>query len=852
MQESISFGTWLRQKRRALDLTQKAFADHIGCAEITVRRMEADEYKPSKELALVLLEKLGIPTPEREQWIGFARRLAEHPKIHSTFSPAREQITNLPLQLTIFIGREKQQAEITNLIAKNRLVTLVGTGGIGKSRLAIQTTSALLNDFPTGIWLVELASLSDPALVPQTVGAVFGIRQGSNPALIETIIHVLRASTTLLILDNCEHLLDACAQLADKLLKNCPNLKILTTSREALGILGENLYHVPPLTFPEIQRIESLEKLTDYESIRLFQERAQLVQMDFALTSANASAVAQICSRLDGIPLAIELAAVHIQVVSPEEIALQLNECFQILTGGSRTALPRYQTMQASIDWSWHLLHDSEQTVLRRLSVFAGGFTLKAAGQVCSGEGLEVHQAADKLSQLVTKSLVVVDQDSGRERRYRLLEMIRQYAHEKLTESGEEENIRTQHLKYYLQLLEQAEPEFKTPAQIEWNARLNDERDNIRTALEWADHTDVEAGLYISGRLARFWEDFDLREGEHWLRKFLEAPESHNYPRARAKALYAYGIILHLTKQTSLLGQAAEECLALNRASGDQHGEIDGLILLARFMWALHNIPRARELYQQALDLSESVGDVWRKAFVLGHLGWLGKDWAFYWKEAVTLLRKQGDLRLLQDVLGPLGWCEVMNGDIESAQKNLDEASQLSRASKLRRSMGHVLRGLSRIETLKGNFEKAHALVEEDVDTTMKLGHRMDYLWNRALLGHLSVPQGKFAEAREIFAETAREALIDKDDGGVVFTLEGMASLYAALGRPEIAARLIGWADSTREKLDDLRFPLEQADVDQIVAACMAKTGEAAFSNAYEEGKKMSLDEAVAYALEEV
>ncbi|HMD82830.1 MAG TPA: AAA family ATPase, partial [Anaerolineales bacterium] len=696
------------------------------------RRMEADEYKPSNELAFVLFEKLEIPEPERPQWVRFARGLAEYPKHHSTFSPPREQKTNLPVPLTSFIGREKDVERIQHRLAGHRLVTLTGVGGIGKTRLSQEAVRQLLYEYANGVWLVELASVNDPALVPQTVGTVFGIQRGStNQALIETLIHFLRAKTVLLILDNCEHLLDACAQLTDTLLKNCPNLKILATSREALGIIGEALYQVPSLTIPEVHSIETIEKLNDYESIRLFDERARLVQMNFALTKENVASVAQICSRLDGIPLAIELAAVHIQTLSAEQIAEQLDQCFHVLTGGSRTALPKHRTLQASIDWSWQLLDDSEQTLLRRLAVFVGGFILEAVEQVCTGDNIELRQVAEILSQLVQKSLVMEKQASGRERRYRLLETIRQYAREKLIESGKEENIRKKHLKYYLHLLERAEPEFKTPAQIEWNVRLHAERANIRAALEWACTTDVEAGLYISGRLWRYWEDFDLREGEHWLRKLLELPESHSYPGARAKALYAYGIILHLTGQNSLLEKTAEECLRIHRASSDQGGEFDGLILLARFRWASNDIAQARELYQKALDLSESLSDVWRKAYVLGHLGWLGKDRASYWSETITLARKQGDLRLLQDILGPMGYYEVLNGDIELAQKTLNEASQLIQASKLKRSMGHVLRALSRIEILKGNFEKAYALLEEDINTTSELGHRTDYLWNR-------------------------------------------------------------------------------------------------------------------------
>ncbi|MEO5887348.1 MAG: NB-ARC domain-containing protein [Anaerolineales bacterium] len=852
MPETISFGTWLRQKRRALDLTQKAFADQIGCAEITVRRMEADEYKPSNELALLLFEQLGIPEAERPQWVRFARGLATYP-IHQVISPpSRAQKTNLPIPLTSFIGREKDVERIQHRLAEHRLVTLIGVGGIGKTRLSQQVANQVIYNYAHGVWLVELAALNEPTLVLQSVAAVFGIQQGANDrALVETLVHFLYAKTILLILDNCEHLLDACAELADKLLKSCPNLKILATSREALGIIGEALYQVPSLTIPDIQQISLIEKLNDYESIRLFSERAQLVQMDFAVTKENASSVTQICSRLDGIPLAIELAAVRIQTLSAEQISEQLDQCFHILTGGSRTALPKHQTLQASIDWSWHLLDDSEQILLRRLSVFAGAFTLGAAEQVCAGEGIQSHQVLGLVTQLVAKSLVVENQASGREKRFRLLETIRQYAREKLVESGEEKNIRTQHLKYYLQLLEQAEPEFKTPAQIEWNARLHEERDNIRAALEWACTADIEAGLYISGRLARFWEDFDLREGEHWLRKLLELPESYTYPRARAKALYAYGIILHLTGQKVLLEKTAQECLRLHHASGDQAGEIDGLILLARFMWASNKIAQARELYQQALDLSESLGDVWRKAFVLAHLGWLGKDRTFYWTETIRLARKHGDLRLLQDTLGPMGYYKVLNGDIESAQRHLDEASQLSQASKLKRSMGHVLRALSMIENLKGNFEKSYALLEEDINTTSKLGHRTDYLWNRALLGCVLVQQGKLSEAYDIFVETVQEFVKDKDDFMVIFTLERMAGLSIATDNPERAARLIGWADAALKQMDGMRPPLEQADVDKIIAACLAKMGEAAFSDAYSEGQKMTLDEAVTYASEE-
>ena len=856
MPEAISFGTWLRRRRRALDLTQKAFANQVGCAEITVRRMEADEYKPSNELALVLLIKLGISESERIQWVRFARGLAEHPNDQRPSSPSRERKTNLPIPLTSFIGREKDGERIQQRLDRHRLVTLIGAGGIGKTRLSQHVASQLFGNYADGVWLVELASLSDPSLVPQTVAAVFGIQQGSNSvrALVETLIHYLRAKTLLLILDNCEHLLDACAQLADKLLKSCPNLKILATSREALGIIGEALYQVPSLTIPVVHRVEPIEKLNDYESIRLFDERAQLVQMDFALTTENAFSVTQICCRLDGIPLAIELAAVRVQMFSTEQIASQLNECFHTLTGGSRTALPRHQTLQASMNWSWHWLYDAEQTVLRRLSVFAGGFTLEAAGQVCEGNGIESRQIVGLIAQLVTKSLVVANQESGRERRYRLLEPIRQFTHEKLVESGEEANSRAKHLKYYQHLCVQSEPALRGHEQLEWYARMINEHDNIRAALDWAEKTDVEAGLWISGSLWRFWEDIDLREGENWLKKFLTDPRSQDHSRARAKALYAYGIILFLTEQYAVLEQIAEECLELYRTLGDQRGEIDGLIVSARYH-SVTNDPAAMELLQKAFAIAESVGDVWRQAFALGHIGWgSANDYQqqiSHFKEAISLFRKAGDFRELQEYLGTLGNRELMGGDIESAQEHLAEAMQLSQNPYFKGAM-HYLPALGRVEAIKGNFEKARALLEKGIINAVELGNRNHYLWDRAQLGHIIVQEGQSIETREIFLETAQEFLKDGNIVGVCYSLEGLASLFIATDQPAVAARLIGWADATREKINDRRPLLEQVDVDKSIAACLAKMGDVAFSDAYDEGQKMSLEEAVAYALREV
>jgi len=533
MPKEISFGTWLRQRRRMLDLTQRALADQVGCAEITVRQMEADALKPSKGLAEILLERLGIPEFERPEWVAFARGTSGYPqKIESHLSQL-DQKTNLPISLTSFVGREKDVERVKQSLAGHCLVSLIGVGGIGKTRLSQQVGRQVFEEYANGVWLVELASLNDPALIPQTVATVLGIQPQSNRPTIEILIQVLRAKTTLVILDNGEHLLDACAQLVDRLLKSCPHLKILTTSREALGVSGESLFMVSPLALPDVQRIETPEKLGEYESLRLFKERAQLVQIDFALTTDNVSSVAQICSRLDGIPLAIELAAARANIMQLEEISKQLNECFSLLVSANRGTLQRHQTLQASMDWSWNLLTENEQTFMRQLSVFAGGWTLNSAQAVYNGV------VVDLTSALVKKSLIIVKQETGHETRYDFHEIVRQYAREKLFSAGEEEHIRTRHLKYFLELSEHAEFGLKGATQIEWYARLNEEHDNIRGALEWADQTDVEAGLYLSSRLQRPWVGIDFRVREEII-GYLNSSKYQNHMPIRGHAQRRY------------------------------------------------------------------------------------------------------------------------------------------------------------------------------------------------------------------------------------------------------------------------------------------------------------------------
>jgi predicted ATPase/DNA-binding SARP family transcriptional activator len=754
-----------------------------------------------------------------------------------TFTPRH----NLPPQLSTFIGRKKEQEAIVKLLKKNRLVTLAGVGGIGKTRLSLQVGQKLLNDYANGVWFVALDSLSEPALLSQTIATVFDIRGNRDHPIIEILINVLREKITLLILDNCEHLLEACTKLITTLLQNCPNLKILATSREILNTAGEATYYLPSLSLPEDRAPR--QKPNEYESIQLFTQRAALALSSFRMTKENAQTIMDICRRVDGIPLGIELAAAHMNILRTKEILRQLNESFSLLTTDSRITLPRHQTMGASLDWSWRLLSAAEQTLLRQLSVFVGGWTLESAQAVCEGNTLSL------ISALAKKSLITVDRTAGSETRYRFHEIVRQYMRQKLLESGQSETIRTQHLQYFLLFSEQAETALRGPTQVEWMSHLNNEIDNIRAALEWAEKTDVEAGLYLSGRLQRFWESFNVQEGARWLTVFLQMPESKRFLVARSIALRTQARLAFWIQDFNLASTAAQESLDLARAYGDKIGKIDALFVSELTDFKAPN-ERNIELFKQALSLSRSVDDPWREAYALAKLGGYN-NMVSQVEEAAALFEQIGDLEASSDIMLHLVWRNMVDGNLKSAQKWLDKVAKVIHNLSNKTLEAVVLQDYGRIALIEGDYKSARDDLEKSLELAKAVGHQMYSLWSSVHLGYVAVQEGNLKEAYDIFANTAQEFQKDKSESGVVFTLEGMASLKEAAEKPVDAARLIGWADATRKETNDTRPLIEQADVDKIIAACLAKMGEAAFSDAYDEGQKMSLDEAVAYALRE-
>jgi predicted ATPase/DNA-binding XRE family transcriptional regulator len=851
--EKISFGEWLRQRRRMLDLTQQDLADQVGCARITLRRIESGMLKPSKELASILLEKFGIPEIERPEWIAFARGVSALPT--QSIPSSSKPISNLPTLLTTFIGREKEQSEVISLISKHRLVTLTGSGGVGKTRLSIKIGEQVLESYTDGVRFLELASLSDPTLLPQTAAGLFGITTQSDIPFTDLLINFLRAKSALLILDNCEHLLDACAYFADALLKSCPHLKILATSREPLGIAGEAIYRVPSLELPDFQQL--LDTFRDFESVHLFEERAKLAQFDFSLTLENASSVAQICQRLDGMPLAIELAAAKVGMFSTQQIAKQLDEGFNLLTGGSRTALPRQQTLRASIDWSWNLLSDAERILLRRLSVFAGGFTLEAAGAICRDDDLKGNDVLDILTHLANKSLLVKQGQDG-EARYRLLEPIRQYAYEKLLEASEANVIQDRHLDFFLKFAEEAEPKLLGEEELEWLNRLEIENHNLRSALEWSIGNNVGAGLRLAGVLYWFWAVRTYwKEGRAWLTRLLALYKESSPSPVYAKALNASGFLAWSELDLTMAHSLHLESLTIYKELGHRSGIAMALFGLGRVARVRRDYDAAYKLYQESLAIRRELGDKRGIADTLLSIG--------------GLMYYQGDLALARSLFEEslLIWQELENlsgiaptisylGRVHDAQGNYEYAAILYKKSldifqKLGDKYGciYTLQYLGRMEYNRTDYAAARARYQESLNLSSEVGHNWYTAISRTNLGHLSLIEGNYDEARTHYQESLIIFSQSGDKQDITNCLVGWANLAQTIGQTEQATKVCGAIEALLQTTMGHLVSPERETYQRTVIALRAQLDESTFAQTWAEGQAVTLDEAVAYALNE-
>ena len=723
---------------------------------------------------------------------------------------------NLPHQLTSFIGREKEIAELEHLLAGTRLLTLTGSGGCGKTRLALQMARRMLHAYPDGVWLVELAPLERPSLVTQTVASVLAVKEQPGKALLDAVAEWVASRKLLLVLDNAEHLLAACGELVDLLLRRCDRLVILVTSRERLGIAGELTYRVPSLSVPDARGDATPEEALASEAARLFIERARLQRPELEITAKDATPLASMCRRLDGIALAIELAAPRVRTMSIGELSRRIDDRFSLLTEGSRTALPRHRTLRSLIDWSHDLLREAEKRVLWRASVFAGGWTLDAAERVCSDTHVDREETLDLLTSLADKSLVTVD---TREEvtRFGMLDMVRHYALDRLRESGEENAVRARHLEYFLQTAERLDEPQADEARQRWLDRTQGELDNLRAALAWceSDATRAVTGLALAGRLYWLWVTrIHPGEGRGWVARLLQADRSAEKDAPHARALHAAGTLaLH---QADLAAAAAchREALAIWRRLGDRRQMLRSLGSLGNVAMEQSRMSEAMALYEEAVAIAREVGDRRSIAVGLANLGHVARLLDDYMKggalleEAVSISREFGR-RSAADPLATLGEIRFLQGDLVAARAHLTEALEANREFRSRRGIARVLQTIGLVSLAEGDIGTARMQLREALAMSQAMG----------------------------------------DGLGVAIDLDGFAALSLATATPTTAARLWARAQRLREEIGDAKYVDSWRD-SQIAAARRALQDDAAFDRAWEEGRSWTLDEAVRHAME--
>ena len=590
---------------------------------------------------------------------------------------------NLPKQLTSFIGRERELAEIRRTLGNTRLLTLTGPGGIGKTRLSLQVGAEVMDDYPDGVWFVELAAVADSRLVPQAVASVLGVKEEAGRPLAEALVAHVKDRRLLLILDNCEHLVLASAELAAKLLRSASHLKILTSSRENLHMAGESVYAVPGLSVPGMDHGASLAARPQYEAMRLFVDRAVAAHPAFRMTDQNGTAIADICRRLDGIPLAIELAAARVRTLPAEEIATRLTDRFRLLVRGDRTAVPRQQTLQALIDWSYDLLTPPECALLRRLSVFAGGWTLEAAEAVTAGGEIAERDVLDLLGRLVEKSLVAADPEAGR---YRLLETVRQYALDRLGRAGEEPRTRSRHLAFYLALAETARPQLVGSQQGAWLARLDRERENLLSAHAWCDDAPIgaESGLKLSSSMRRYWMIRGLLGLGHRVTvEALGRPGAQQRSPARGGALFDAGQLGVWMGRYAEAQTYLEESLAIARELGNRQMVARVLQPLGLASLGQGNLPAARAYSEEALALARELGNQRELAAALNALaqlhraeGELDKAEPLY-RNVLALARELGDRESIAIALLNLAMVSIARGFGDPIRAMMREVSSI-------------------------------------------------------------------------------------------------------------------------------------------------------------------------------
>jgi len=865
----------LRQLHRALLLYVARLDAGAGRADEAVRCLRlllaADPcHEPATRLLMELLSDRGervealrtyevlvralrddldvVPTPETEV-------LRDALVAANTPLPPRPRatLTNLPAALTSFVGRGRELAAVQHALAQGptgcRLLTVTGVGGGGKTRLALAVAAAVQPLYPDGVWLVELAALVDPALIPATVATALDLREAPGASFTAALSNALQTQRLLLVLDNCEHLVAACASLVTRLLRDCPHLQILATSREALNIDGETVWRLPPLSLPPLsvpmgegslpsilegqapaeEMVEAgvIERLQRFEAVQLFLERAQASRPDFTLTRRNATAVVWVCRRLDGLPLALELAAARLHILSVQDVAARLDDRFRLLTAGNRAALPRHQTLRGVLDWSYAMLSLAEKVLLRRLAVFAGGWTLEGAEAVCVGGPVRADDVLDLLAGLESKSLLTLmndgeSLDEESESRYGLLETVRQYAADHLAANEDLEAIGAAHAAYVLALVERAAPGLRGPRQRRRLDQLEAEHDNIRAALTWsmrehADDEDRRTALRLCSALGLFWLlHGHLSEGRRWLTLSLsQSPVGGDgAPQLVAGALRVAGMLAERQHDYDRAAGALEKSMALYHALDDSGGRAAVFNELGLVAWDRSDYTGAHDLFMESLVLCRALGDDRGAAAALNNLARVhrnrgaGDRATTLYEESLALWKRVGEPWGIAMVLGNLG--------------------------------------LERGE--RGDYQRALALHLESLELRRELGDKLGVAWSLINVATVAVRLGDYEQAVVLFAEGLALARQVGDRATVTDIVEGLAEVALGKGSMERAAQLFGGVEVLRTALGDPLSPAERARYDRNVAFLRGALGDSRFTTAWREGQSRGQEDIIAYA----
>jgi non-specific serine/threonine protein kinase len=855
------FGALLRGHRRAAALTQEAFAERAGLSVRGLQHLEAGDARPSRGTLgglLRALAALGVPPDSLDGLAAAAGR--DRPR---ALEPAP---VGLPPQLTSFVGRERELAAVEAHLrgAGVRLVTLTGPGGVGKTRLAVAAARAAGGAFPDGVVFVPLAALAEPALVPAGAAQALGVRESPARPVAAAVRAALRAARLLLVLDSCEHLADACAGLVDALLGACPSVTVLATSRAPLGLAGEVQWRVPPLALPDAPAAASpvAAAVARHDAVRLFVERAQAVQPAFAVTDRNAAAVAQLCRRLDGLPLALELAAARVRVLTVDELLRRLEDRFRLLTGG-RAAPPRHQTLRALVAWSHDLLDEPDRRLFARLGVFAGGFALAAAESVGAGDGLAAADVLEGLTRLVDQSLVQPEPGPDGVGRYHLLETLRVFALERLAERGEAAAARTRHLEYLAAFAERAAPELLAGAQV--IERLDGYHDDCRAALRWAlAHPcpeTTELALRLAGALVQFWRvRAHHREGYGWLERLLALPAAGPPTAARARALIGVGQLARYLPDRAAARPRVEAGLTLARALGHPRLILAGLHALAGLARGEGDDAAAVGLQAETLKVARRLGDPAAVATARFLLGWmaLGRgDYAAARRhlEASLDLHRRAGLGPAQvaSVLNRLGDVQRVAGDLLAARALHAEALAAWRALGYPRGIADALGGLGEVAVALGDTAAARACYDEACALAGQPSGEQFPEWGARALALMACALGEAGAAR---AHAQRAVALWRDPARrgrhsyrIAALLEDFAALAAARAQPARALRLVGAADALRAGTGNRRYPLRQAYLDRHLAPARRALGGGAAA-ALAAGHALTLDQAISEAVD--